>query len=67
MACLVGRKPARSLAVILALAIEAAQLAFGYGFDRVDVFDLASDAVGIGLALIVHSSLKRKFPQWVAS
>lgn len=67
IACLVGRKPARSLAVILALAIEAAQLAFGFGFDRVDGFDLACDAVGIGLALIVHSALKRKFPRWVAS
>ena len=67
MACLVGRKSAASLAVVLALAIEAAQLAFGYGFDRVDLFDLACDGVGIGLALIAHSSLKRKFPQWVGS
>ncbi len=65
MACLVGRKPARSLAIMFALAIEAAQLAFGFGFDWVDVFDLASDAGGIGLALMAHSYLHQKFPQWV--
>lgn len=60
MACLVGRKSAGSLAVVLALAIEAAQLAFGYGFDRVDVFDLASDVVGITLGLMAHHQLKRR-------
>ncbi len=65
MACLVGRKSARSLAIILALAIEAAQLAFGFGFDWVDVFDLASDAVGIALALMAHSYLQRKYPRRV--
>lgn len=62
MACLVGRKPAGSLAAILALAIEASQLAFGFGFDRVDVFDLASDAVGISLALWLRSRIKRHLP-----
>jgi hypothetical protein len=66
MACLVGRKPACSLAIILALAIEAAQLAFGFGFDWVDVFDLASDAAGIGLALMAHSYLHQKFPRRIA-
>lgn len=64
MACLVGRKPTRSLAVILALAIETAQLAFGYGFDWVDVFDLASDAVGIALGLWLHGRLKHR--EWAA-
>jgi hypothetical protein len=66
-ACLVGRKPARSLAIMFAFAIESAQLAFGFGFDWVDVFDLASDAVGIALALVAHSHLKPKFPHWIAS
>lgn len=59
IACLVGAGPARSLAVILAFAIEVAQVAFGYGFDWVDVFDLACDAIGIALALLAHRHLKR--------
>ncbi len=58
-ACLVGRRPAGSLGVLFSLAIEGAQLAFGYGFDAVDVFDLACDAVGIALALLVHRRLMR--------
>lgn len=65
IACLVGGKPARSLAVILALAIEAAQLAFGYGFDWVDAFDLVCDAIGIVLALRTHQYLKQ-FTPWIA-
>lgn len=64
IACLVGAKSARSLAVILALAIETAQVAFGYGFDWVDVFDLACDGTGIALALLAHRHLKRLSP-WV--
>ena len=66
IACLVGRKPARSLAIILALAIEAAQLAFGFGFDWVDVFDLACDAAGIALALTAHRYLQRILPRMAA-
>ena len=66
IACLVGGRPARSLAVILAVAIEAAQVAFGYGFDWVDIFDLACDAVGIALALQVYSRLMRLIPRVVA-
>ncbi len=66
IACLVGRKPARSLAIILALAIEAAQLAFGFGFDWVDVFDLACDAAGIALALAAHRYLQRILPRMAA-
>ncbi len=61
-ACLVGARPARTLAVILALAIEAAQCAFGYGFDWVDIVDLACDAAGIALALAAHCHLKRWSP-----
>lgn len=66
IACLVGRRPALSLSVILALATEAAQYAFGYGFDWLDIFDLACDATGIALALAVHQVLNRRFPQIVS-
>lgn len=62
IACLVGRRQACSLAVILAVAIEAAQVAFGYGFDWVDVIDLACDATGIAVALLAHRHLKRWSP-----
>lgn len=58
IACLVGGRPAASLAVILSLAIEAAQLAFGFGFDWADAFDLSSDAVGILLGLWACGRLK---------
>lgn len=64
-ACLVGRKASVTLAIVLALCIEAAQYSFGFGFDRVDVFDLACDAVGILAALGVHRYLRRKFPHWI--
>jgi hypothetical protein len=57
IACLVGRKPACSLAIILSLAIEAAQFAFGFGFDPGDVFDLVNDAVGIALAIWLYGKL----------
>jgi hypothetical protein len=53
IACLVGRRPAFFIGVTLALAIELAQVAFGYGFDWVDVVDLANDAIGIALAIWV--------------
>lgn len=58
IACLVGARSATSLAIILSLGIEAAQLAFGFGFDWVDVFDLASDAAGILLALWAYGHMK---------
>jgi hypothetical protein len=48
---LVGRKPTLFLAVLLSLAIEGAQTAFGYGFDWLDVIDLLTDAAGIALGL----------------
>jgi hypothetical protein len=60
-AWLVGRKPAMALAFALAISIEAAQLAFGYGFDLMDVFDLASDSLGIAAALWVHRKLQARF------
>ena len=59
LACLVGQKPARSLTIILSLAIEAAQAAFGYGFDWMDVCDLANDAIGIALGLWLYSRIKQ--------
>ncbi|NQX00936.1 hypothetical protein HQ447_09770 [bacterium] len=62
IAVLGGRSAALSLAVILAVAIEAAQLAFGFGFDWVDVFDLACDVLGIALALWVYGWLGRRWP-----
>lgn len=57
---LVGRKAAIRLALVLAVSIEAAQVAFGYGFDWVDVGDLASDAVGIALAIWVYGKMLRR-------
>ena len=57
IAWLVGRKPALLLMVMLALAIELAQVAFGYGFGWDDVFDLATDAFGIGLAMWAYGKM----------
>lgn len=59
LAWLVGRKPALPLLVGLALAIELAQIAFGYGFDWIDVTDLACDAAGIALGLWLAARLPR--------
>ncbi len=59
-AFLLGRKPAVFLAAALAVAIELAQVAFGYGFDLIDVGDLASDAVGIALAMWVWKRVVAK-------
>jgi hypothetical protein len=61
LAFLLGRKPALLLMSGMALAIESAQMAFGYGFDLVDVFDLACDAAGIGLALWLVAKVPAKW------
>jgi hypothetical protein len=53
MAWLAGWRPALVLAVMLSIAIELGQIAFGYGFDRVDVSDLLNDALGIAAAMLV--------------
>jgi hypothetical protein len=53
MAWLAGWRPALVLAVMLSIAIELGQIAFGYGFDRVDVLDLLNDAIGIAAAMAV--------------
>ncbi len=52
-ASLVNRRSAILLASGLAVAIETAQTAFGYGFGWDDVADLSTDAIGIALALWV--------------
>jgi hypothetical protein len=67
IACLVGRRSALSLMILMALCIEAAQVAFGYGFDRVDVLDLGYDGIGIAAALVVHHFLKRLAPRLIAT
>lgn len=63
IAGLVGKSPAASLGVILSIAVEAAQVCYGYGFDWVDVSDLACDAMGIalGLAIAGHPWLRERF------
>ncbi|MFN6017764.1 MAG: VanZ family protein [Verrucomicrobiota bacterium] len=53
MAWLAGWRTALVLAVMLSIAIELSQIAFGYGFDRVDVTDLLNDALGIAAAMLV--------------
>jgi len=53
MAWLAGWRSALVLAVLLSIAIESAQIAFGYGFDRVDAADLLHDTLGIAAAMIV--------------
>ena len=59
IACLVGQRPAIQLMAVLALSIEAAQVAFGYGFDRLDVFDLFADSVGILIGIILYRWVQR--------
>lgn len=69
MACLIGSRRAAFLMVMLALGIEAAQVSFGYGFDAVDVFDLFSDGIGIGLGLLGDRWLRKikspRFTEWL--
>jgi hypothetical protein len=71
MASLAGRKSAGSLAILLALAMEGTEFAFGFGFGWDDVLDLIYNAVGIALALAAFNYLKRVTPphisHWLAS
>jgi hypothetical protein len=55
--CLIGRRRGILMTAALAISIEAAQYFFGYGFDRMDIFDLFNDAAGIALAVLVHWKL----------
>jgi hypothetical protein len=60
LAILVGRRKATELSAGLAVAIEAAQIAFGYGFDWVDVMDLVTDFLGIAIAIWVFAKWRAK-------
>jgi len=53
-AFLVGQQRALLLAAGFAVAIEAAQIAFGYGFDYNDVFDLFANGFGLVVGLMVY-------------
>lgn len=53
-AFLVGQRRALILAAAFAVAIEAAQTAFGYGFDHEDVFDLISNGLGVTAGIIAY-------------
>jgi hypothetical protein len=61
IAWLVGKKPAIWLMTILALGIESSQMAFGYGFDGIDILDLITDALGIALGIWLCNELRRRF------
>jgi hypothetical protein len=67
IACLVGRTSAWSLAAIFSLAMEAAQFAFGYGFNWLDLSDLIADGVGIFLAMVIHQKLQKRFSTMIAT
>ncbi len=60
LAGLLGRSHALMLAIALALLIESAQLAFGYGFGWDDVWDLLTDGIGIALALWIYRRVVTK-------
>ena len=71
MACLVGGRPSAFLSVLLAIGTEAAESAFGYGFDLLDAVDLICDGAGIILGLWIHKALlgvarKIPLPRYVA-
>lgn len=64
-ACLVRRRPALILSILFSFCVEAAQIAFGFGFDWIDAVDLVSDGAGILIALAAHRFLARRFPGWI--
>jgi len=71
IACIAGRKPALFLVTGLALAIEGAEFAFGFGIGWDDALDLASDFLGIALALWAHLRLRvylesKSLGKWIA-
>ena len=57
---LLGPRPAVWTSAGLALAIEASQTMFGYGFGWDDTIDLACDAIGILAALWIWKRLSQK-------
>lgn len=56
---LVGIRAAWIMGTSIALSIELAQVAFGFGFDANDIGDLMSDAAGISLAFWIHHLLRK--------
>ncbi len=71
IACFVRGQPAAFLCAVLAIGTEAAETAFGYGFDWLDVGDLASDAAGIIIAVWIHKKLLEmtltvKLPRYIS-
>jgi hypothetical protein len=50
---LAGTRRGLLMAALLAIAKEASQVALGFGCDWLDLFDLATDAVGLGLAWLL--------------
>jgi len=59
ISCLIGWRRMVPLMTLVSLAIEAAQVMFGYGFDMQDVFDLFNDSVGIALAVLLYRRLRK--------
>lgn len=59
ISCLIGWKRMIPLMALLSVAIETAQVMFGYGFDWADVFDLFNDAIGIALAVLLYRRLRK--------
>jgi hypothetical protein len=55
---LIGQNRSVFFAILISIAIEAAQFFFGYGFDHNDILDLLCDAGGIGLALWTYRIMR---------
>ncbi len=67
VSCLIGWRRMVPLMALLSVAIEAAQVMFGYGFDLQDVFDLFNDSVGIALAMLIYHRLRKTHSPKLAS
>ncbi len=59
VSCLIGWKRMIPMMALFSLAIETAQVMFGYGFDLQDVFDLFNDSIGIALAVLLYRRLRK--------
>ena len=59
---LIPWRRAALLVGILAGLIETSQWAIGFGFEASDLLDLATDAIGIFLAVLFWKFLRRRFP-----
>lgn len=56
---LTSRWRAISLTASMAILVEMVQAGFGFGFDQADLLDLATNALGITAAVIVHAQWQR--------